>query len=159
MPQIYLWKDSTILQLRTAELFHQQLIILLNFQIKSIMTKINIDELKLKVPFKLIEEDLKKIHVMIDLNVLHISNKLNIENKSLLNSIIEDLPNKNYYRIVEIIVLSKKNNPWWRLGFFNPIYNIKLDIEKIEDEKILQKLYKLSKISNIRIMEGMYDPN
>lgn len=123
------------------------------------MTKIKIDELKLKVPFKLIEEDLKKIHVMIDLNVLHISNKLNIENKSLLNSIIEDLPNKNYYRIVEIIVLSKKNNPWWRLDFFNPIYNIKLDIEKIEDENILQKLYKLSKISNIRIMEGMYDPN
>jgi hypothetical protein len=123
------------------------------------MTKINIDELKLKVPFKLIEKDLKKVHVMIDLNVLHISNKLNIENKSLLNSIIEDLPNKNYYRITEIIVLSKRKNPWWKFDFFNSIYNIKLVIEKIEDEKILQKLFKISKISNFKIMEGMYEPN
>jgi hypothetical protein len=63
--------------------------------------------------------------------------------------------NNQFYKIIDIIVLERKN-PWWIFKFFNPLLKVNLVFEKIEDSLCLKKLHKLSIISNKEILEGRY---
>lgn len=114
-----------------------------------------LDEIKFIVPFKLIHPNLKTIEIITNINYLNYQTTLGVKEQSLIGCIVEDIFNKNYYKISEVIVLGKKN-PWWKFDYFNPMLKVNLNLDKIEDEDVLQKLDKLSKVPNIKIMEGRY---
>jgi hypothetical protein len=116
---------------------------------------IALSDLNLTTPFKLIHPDLTSIEIVTDLNYLNYQTTLGVKDKSLENCIIEDVSNNQFYKIIDIIVLGKKN-PWWMFEFFNPILKVNLVFEKIEDSLCLKKLLKLSIISNKEILEGKY---
>ena len=116
---------------------------------------ITLADLNLIVPFKLIHQDLLSIEVVTDINYLNYQTTLGVKEKSLLNCIIEDLSNKQYYQIIDIFILEKRN-PWWLFEFFNPMLKVNLILEKVEDSFLLKELGKLSLISNERILEGTY---
>jgi hypothetical protein len=116
---------------------------------------IKLTDLNLTTPFKLIHPDLTSIEIVTDLNYLNYQTTQGIKEKSLENCIIEDVSNNQFYKIIDIIVLGRKN-PWWIFEFFNPLLKVNLVFEKIEDSLCLKKLHKLSIISNEEILEGRY---
>jgi hypothetical protein len=118
---------------------------------------ISLDEINFNIPFKLIHPNLKTIEVITDINYLNLQSSLNVKNQSLRGCVVEDIYH-NYYVIYEIVVLGKKNS-WWKFEYFNPMLKVKLNLVKVEEVDILQKLNKLSKIPNIEILEGRYEPN
>ena len=104
---------------------------------------ITLADLNLIVPFKLIHQDLLSIEVVTDINYLNYQTTLGVKEKSLLNCIIEDLSNKQYYQIIDIFILEKRN-PWWVFEFFNPMLKVNLILEKVEDSFLLKELLLIS---------------
>ena len=89
------------------------------------------------------------------INYLNFQTTVRVNEQSLTGCMVEDIANKDYYEIKEIIVVGKKN-PWWKFESFNPMLKVKLNLEKINDKNVLQTLCELSKIPNIKILEGRY---